>query len=157
MSPSTDAMNAELARLGEFRLPEIRARYFQLTSATLPKHVRTGLARLILAHALQQRGLGGVDRSTAKELDRLVATIVPHGAPPARKLPTRLRPGTRLVRQWHGRVYEVTVTATGFECDDRYYRSLTEIARDITGTNWNGWTFFGVKRPAKTTAVSIDG
>lgn len=53
--------------------------------------------------------------------------------------------GTRLVREWQGRLYQVTVLASGFEYDGRPYRSLTAIAREITGISWSGPRFFGVK------------
>ncbi len=55
------------------------------------------------------------------------------------------QPGTRLVREWQGRIYQVTVLASGFEYDGRTYASLTAIAREITGISWSGPRFFGVK------------
>ncbi len=57
----------------------------------------------------------------------------------------RTQPGTRLVREWQGRIYQVTVLASGFEFDGRTYASLTAIAREITGISWSGPRFFGVK------------
>jgi hypothetical protein len=54
--------------------------------------------------------------------------------------------GTRLVREWNGRTYEVTVVYGGFEYEGRRYRSLTAIATAITGTHWNGRAFFGLKK-----------
>ena len=56
------------------------------------------------------------------------------------------QPGTRLVREWHGQTYEVTITAKGYRFQERYYRSLTGIAREITGINWSGPRFFGLTR-----------
>lgn len=55
------------------------------------------------------------------------------------------QPGTRLVREWQGRMYQVTVLASGFEYDGRTYGSLTAIAREITGISWSGPRFFGLK------------
>jgi hypothetical protein len=52
--------------------------------------------------------------------------------------------GTRIVREWKGRTHQVTVLPNGFEFESRYYRSLTSIAREITGTAWSGPRFFGV-------------
>lgn len=54
------------------------------------------------------------------------------------------KPGTRLVREWHGVTYEVVVTARGYLWQDQVYRSLTAIARQITGANWSGPRFFGL-------------
>jgi hypothetical protein len=54
--------------------------------------------------------------------------------------------GTQLIREWRGVEQRVTVLADGFEWESRRYRSLSAVARAITGTQWNGWTFFGMKR-----------
>jgi Protein of unknown function (DUF2924) len=53
--------------------------------------------------------------------------------------------GTRLLREWQGVEQFVIVTKDGFEWQGRPYKSLSAIARAITGTRWNGWTFFGLK------------
>ena len=57
-----------------------------------------------------------------------------------------LRPGTRLVREWQGEVHEVITLADGFLWNGASYRSLSVIAKAITGTSWNGWIFFGLKK-----------
>jgi hypothetical protein len=59
---------------------------------------------------------------------------------------SRIAPGTRLIRLWQGQTHTVFVHADGFEWNGSRYRSLSTIAKAITGTSWNGWTFFGVKR-----------
>lgn len=64
-----------------------------------------------------------------------------------------LLPGSRLVREWHGRTHVVTVTETGFDHAGRSYRSLTEIAREITGTHWSGPRFFGIGAAGGKTGV----
>jgi Protein of unknown function (DUF2924) len=56
-----------------------------------------------------------------------------------------IKPGTRLIRQWQGKSYKVTVAKSGFEYDGQWYASLSEIARLITGTRWSGPLFFGLK------------
>ena len=58
----------------------------------------------------------------------------------------RVKPGTRLIRVWQGETHCVLVLDEGFEWRGARHRSLSVIAKAITGTNWNGWTFFGVKR-----------
>lgn len=60
-----------------------------------------------------------------------------------------IKPGTRLVRLWKGRKYQVLVRPDGFEYDGRKYDSLSRIAQEITGTRWNGWLFFGLKGKEK--------
>jgi hypothetical protein len=64
--------------------------------------------------------------------------------------------GSHLVRQWNGRTYQVEVTDNGFVMDGKSYRSLSSIANKITGTNWSGPRFFGLKR-RKTTQRDRDG
>jgi hypothetical protein len=57
----------------------------------------------------------------------------------------KFKPGTRLIREWQGQTHEVTVLEEGFRWKDKTYRSLSAIARAITGTRWNGHVFFGLK------------
>jgi hypothetical protein len=69
------------------------------------------------------------------------------------KRATRIKSGSRLVREWHGRTHVVTVRDDGFEFEGATYKSLTKIAQDITGARWSGPRFFGL---AKTpTSVSV--
>jgi hypothetical protein len=58
---------------------------------------------------------------------------------------TRIKPGTRLIRQWEGKTHQVTVSESGFEYNGEQYKSLSVIARLITGTRWSGSLFFGLK------------
>ena len=74
----------------------------------------------------------------------LAAKITAEGADGALSLPPTLKPGMRLVREWRGQMHSVLVLENGFEYHDHRYRSLTEIARHITGAHWSGPRFFGV-------------
>lgn len=58
----------------------------------------------------------------------------------------QLRPGTRLVRSWKGKKYSVNITKDGFEYNGSVYSSLSQVANTITGSRWNGWAFFGLKK-----------
>ena len=60
--------------------------------------------------------------------------------------PFKLKPGTRLMREWNGTMYSVLVAADGFEFGSKNWRSLSMIARHITGAQWSGPRFFGLKR-----------
>ena len=60
-------------------------------------------------------------------------------------LSTALTPGTRLIRRWQNASYQVTVTDVGFDYNGKTWSSLSAISKEITGTNWNGRVFFGVK------------
>ena len=82
---------------------------------------------------------------TQRRLTTLAADFETGGtvAPPPRP---KIKPGSRLVREWHGRTHTVSVTDDGFEFQGKSYRSLTKIARDITGARWSGPRFFGLTK-----------
>ena len=99
----------------------------------------------MLAQRLQEKRRGGLPLLVVRELER-VASVAGNAAPePTRKLVT-LTPGTRLIREWNGQTIAVEVTDAGFSWSDRSWRSLSEIAREVTGAHWSGPRFFGLKR-----------
>lgn len=100
-----------------------------------PKMRSTELLARLLAWRIQVDAFGGLDAATVRMLER--------GPIPARK--PSLAPGTRLSREWQGRRHDVDVLEQGFRYDGRDYRSLSHIARAITGTRWNGLRFFGLR------------
>ena len=74
----------------------------------------------------------------------LRSQLIKRAMPSRQKKVNHYKPGTRLVREWHGITYEVVITDRGYLWQDQYYRSLTAIARVITGANWSGPRFFGL-------------
>lgn len=152
---SADTQLAELARLS---LSDLKARWVELKGAPLPKFMRRELITRAVAHAVQEAAYGGLDPATAKRLDQLVGQIVPKGTTPPRLARKRIKAGTRIMREWQGQVHEVTVAPDGgFLWRGEQHRSLSVIARQITGTRWNGWTFFGLKKavPAAPQAKAV--
>lgn len=105
------------------------------------------LLRLGLGYKLQEQRLGGVSRST-RSLLRQVATQG-SAAGTAKSVRRKLTPGTRLVRDWHGVGHTVIVLEDGFEYDGKHWKSLTAIAKAITGNHWNGPLFFGLTQRKK--------
>ncbi|TNE33071.1 MAG: DUF2924 domain-containing protein [Alphaproteobacteria bacterium] len=97
------------------------------------------------AWRLQETAHGGLPPALRRELDRLAQQLEAAGDIEIGNGPS-LKPGSRLVRHWHGKAYTVTALDEGFEFEDRHYSSLTQIAREITGTAWSGPRFFGLKR-----------
>jgi hypothetical protein len=99
-----------------------------------------------LAYRIQELAYGGLSRDT---LDRLKAMAGQYATRDAaeRKARPVLQPvaGTKLIREWEGVEHCVTVRADDFEYLGRPYKSLSSVAREITGTKWNGWVFFGLK------------
>jgi len=103
-----------------------------------------GLTRDLLlrgvAHRLQELAFGGLSPAAAR---RLEASVAPTGAGRTRRAGTaRLKPGTVLVRGWRGRTHTVVVREDGFEHGGRLYRSLSLVAREVTGAHWSGPRFF---------------
>jgi len=100
-----------------------------------------------LAYRIQELTYGGLKRETVKRLEALGEQLDGGDRKKSGMRADRDRPiaGTRLLREWQGVEQIVTVTADGFEWQGRPYRSLSAIARAITGTRWNGWVFFGLK------------
>ena len=106
----------------------------------------------ILAYRIQEKAYGGLKESTLKRLHELAKD---HASGKKSAVQAMIRPkiGTRYVREYRGKLHEVTVLETGYEYQGRVYRSLTEIAKAITGTKWSGPVFFGYKRPGKRAQV----
>lgn len=121
---------------------EWERRYGEPTPALSPDLLRLGLG-----HKLQKERFGGISRATQAML-REIARRKGQGdvkLPPHRKL----TPGTRLVRDWHGVGYTVVVMDNGFEYGGKRWKSLTGIAKAITGSHWNGPRFFGLTERKK--------
>ena len=113
-----------------------------------PKYVSVQFMRRALVHEAQVKAHGGLSPAVRRALDRSLNDVRKSNgkagsAPPVPSL--SLRPGTHLVREWNGRSYQVEVLDDGFRMDGKRYRSLTEIARKITGAHWSGPRFFGLK------------
>ena len=113
-----------------------------------PKYVSVQFMRRALVYEAQVKAQGGLSPAVRTALERSMNDVRKSNgkagsAPPVPSL--SLRPGTHLVREWNGRSYQVEVLDDGFRMDGKRYRSLTEIARKITGAHWSGPRFFGLK------------
>lgn len=117
-----------------------------------PKHISRDLLRYALAYRVQEQAEGGLGKASRK---RLANSKGKDGRSPKPAAP-RIRPGTRLVREWRGEVHRVTVLDQGFDYDGSRYASLSQIARRITGTRWSGPLFFGLRQPSTRTEGTTD-
>jgi Protein of unknown function (DUF2924) len=99
--------------------------------------------------------MGGASKVTQRRLLNFAAEFETGGtiAPPPGP---KIKPGSRLVREWHGRTHTVCVTDDGFEFQGKTYRSLTKIARDITGAQWSGPRFFGLTKRSAIARAARD-
>jgi hypothetical protein len=98
----------------------------------------------MLAYRLQEMAYGGLSAATRKRLRAFVDGIDARGPRPSRPA-ARLKAGTRLIREWKGETHVASVLENGVEYRGKRYRSLSEVARAITGTRWSGPAFFGLK------------
>ena len=133
-----------LAALPNLSLGELRLEWRRLYRAEPPRLSRDLMMRAI-AYRLQEIAHGGLSRIAERRLMTLEHELEAAGRiaqPPA----PRIKPGSRLIREWHGRTHTVCVTETGFEFEGKTYRSLTKIAVDITGAKWSGPRFFGLAK-----------
>lgn len=105
-----------------------------------------------LAWQLQADAYGGLNKATARERATQVATLLSTGSVSETRS-AAYKAGTKLIREWQGRIHEVIVLDDGYVWSGSRYRSLSEIARCITGTRWSGPRFFGLeKSPSKRLA-----
>lgn len=114
---------------------------------TAPPAIGARLLALGIAYRLQEKASGGLPAARVRELARLAKGAASGSLEP--KQGATLKVGSRLVRNWHGETHQVLIRVDGFVYRDTVYRSLTPIARDITGSNWSGPRFFGLKAKAK--------
>jgi hypothetical protein len=109
-----------------------------------PTRIREEFLIHAIAHRLQEQALGGLAAATQRFLTR-AAQEHTQGQKTSSP-PVVLKPGTRLLREWHGVTYEVIVLEKSVQCNGKSYRSLTELAHHITGVKWSGPAFFGLKK-----------
>ncbi|WP_114228610.1 MULTISPECIES: DUF2924 domain-containing protein [Sphingomonas] len=135
------ALEEKIAQLPGMRPTELRALWREVWRQPAP-NLGPDLLRRGIAWKLQARVHGDLPSSVRRDIDRVLARLR-SGEALAPPRPS-LRPGTRLIRQWNGTTYQVVVLDQGFEHAGKRYRSLTEVARAITGTHQSGLRFFGV-------------
>lgn len=141
----TDMVLTRVAALKTTPTPALKKMWQELFDTEPPAYNRRFLESR-LAYRIQELTYGGLSRATLERLE-VLAENLDGGDVTKRRQRVKDRPitGTRLVREWQGVEHCVTVLDDGFEYQGRPYRSLSAIARAITGTRWNGLIFFGLK------------
>jgi Protein of unknown function (DUF2924) len=141
-TPRDLEVSRRLEALSDLNPDELRKEWRRLYRSQPPRLSRDLLVRAI-AYRIQELRYGGLSKATSRKLAALVQArrsagdVVPEST-------QRIRAGSRLVREWNGRTHIVTVEEEGFSYAGRNYRSLTAIARAITGAHWSGPRFFGL-------------
>lgn len=139
--PSAELAGA-LARLPDLGTAALRAEWERLHRRPPPRDLTRDLLLRSIAHRLQEGVFGALSPAALRQLETSGA---PTPAGQARRARAgRLKPGTVLVRGWQGRTHTLVAREDGFEYLGRLYRSLSLVAREITGAHWSGPRFFGL-------------
>jgi len=136
---------ARLAALKAMSVNDLKAEWQALFNAPAPNNSRTFLEGR-LAYRIQELTYGGPDKQTRRLLD-LLADEVEGTLTRKAQIADPRNPvvGTKLIREWDGTAHTVTVLKDGFDWGGQRYKSLSAVARAITGTRWNGYRFFGLR------------
>jgi hypothetical protein len=145
------ACQEALARLPKLDLGALRQQWRVLYKAEASPHLSRELLLRAVAYRMQELALGGLRPPRQRQLRQFAQQLNESQEGRIRRRP-ELKPGTRLVREWQGRTYEVLVLDDGLSWQGTSYRSLSALARKITGTAWSGPLFFGLK-PNRTAAL----
>jgi hypothetical protein len=140
--PAAIDLEAELARIAAMNIGELRGLWREREGREAPKGFSKDLIARALAYAIQEEQLGGL----SPELKKLLTN-------PDAEPPRRIKAGSVIVREYAGARHEVFVVEGGFSWQGRTYPSLSAIAKEITGTRWNGWRFFGLIEPQNRLAT----
>lgn len=142
MARHRSRLDADLAALETMSAAQLQERWLAIGEGALPS-VPSTLLRRLLAQRLQERRHGALPVMAVRELERAVEGPSLHALAVQRPALTH---GTRLIREWNGQTISVEVVEGGFTWDGRHYRSLSEIAKVVTGAHWSGPRFFGLAR-----------
>jgi Protein of unknown function (DUF2924) len=133
------AIEAEVDLVRSLGIDALRRRWRTMFGAVPPPGLTKDILGRMIAYRMQEQAFGGLDRETARMLDRLARGEKPNV--PSR----RLKPGTVLIREYQGERHTVTIVPDGFAWNGAIYSSLSVIAKAVTGTTWNGPRFFGLR------------
>jgi hypothetical protein len=157
MPATPPSVTAQIAQLPELPMPEIKSLWQRLFHGDTPTHNRQFLERRI-AYKLQEIEFRKVDASLLDRNKRRIESLIETGKVKTRDPDYRPVTGTMLTREYQDKEYRVIATADGnYDFNGRMYQSLSQIAREITGTRWSGPLFFGLKTRAAKAAPTKKG
>ena len=158
MPNSTDInfeLEAELAQLSRARINALRERWRAIFQVDPPPAFGPDLLRRSIAQRIQEQHRGGLSAQVQRQLNHIIKALEKNRSGHI-QLPRRIIPGAVLVRMWKGNSCRVMVLDDGFAFEGRVYNSLSEIARHITGTRWNGPKFFGLRSGNQEETEEVD-
>lgn len=138
------AVVAELSAIADRTRGDLVERWEAAYGRLPPKGISRRLLEYSAAYAIQVGAFGGLKPSMRRRLERVDGKKDAAARPTRSTTSSSMTLGARLIREWHGRTYTVDVIDGGFRYDGRDYKSLSQIARDITGVRWSGPRFFGL-------------
>ncbi len=141
-----DRLESDLKSLPKLPRTELQKRWVELYETPCPTQISRRILTRALAYRMQEQAFGGLDALTFRRLARAERDLAA-GRPVASPVP-KIKPGTRLLREWNGKVHEVIVLERGVRYRDQTWPSLSAVAREITGTRWSGPRFFGLVKGA---------
>ncbi len=144
---TADAVAARLQTLEQMDYATLQSAWRRLYRAHPPRRVARDLLMLGVAWKIQEQAYGGLGAATKRRLAGLAKTMERDGDVTRNRV-ARLKPGAKLVREWRGAAHTVIVIEDGFEWKSRHWRSLSAIAREITGVHWSGPRSFGLNGKA---------
>jgi hypothetical protein len=131
-----DEVSIRIAEIEGFDRADCLDRWRKAFGRPPPKYLSPQFMKRVLIREMQSGFLGGVSAKTTRRLMQIAS---------GNSVPTTAKPGSHLVREWNGRTYQVEVVDGGYIMDGRSWRSLSALARHITGAHWSGPRFFGVQ------------
>ena len=144
ISASSSALVREIEELQTATSANLKERWRALYRSEPPRRISRDLLIRALAYRIQEKALGGLKPSTCRLLTKVAADASARRPIQVTPEPS-LKPGTVLLREWHGTLHQVIVRENGIVFDGKQYKSLSQVAYRITGTKWSGPLFFGLK------------
>ena len=146
----------QLSALQDMKLPELQEKWRDLYGAEPPNFKSTFLKKR-LAYRIQELFYGGLSEDAKSKLAKYakydsMANVIHQGESGNGTGRKKIHPGTRFIREWNGKRYEVIALENGFEYDGRHFRSLTAVTEDITGSKRSGYLFFGLSKSNRRTS-----
>jgi hypothetical protein len=139
-----EGLARELAGLSQLNISALKEHWRKLYGTEPPHRFSHRLLAYSVAYRMQEKALGGLKSVTRRLLTRVAEEAASGRAVSIRSV-SKARPGTRLLREWHGVTHEVILLDDGVLFRGKRHRSLSEVARMITGSRWSGPAFFGLK------------
>ena len=136
---------AQIAEVNGMAMPQLKERWAALFNTEPPAQNRAHMVKR-LAYRIQELAYGGLPEETKTQLREIVEGHERKSGYLKKNAPIA---GTRLIREWNGERHEVTVACNGYEYRGKLFKSLSSVARVITGTRWNGPAFFGLRKQGK--------